>query len=135
MLSILVAKAENTKNYYSDNSHACCFWIKILTGSQWGFLTHVFSMPKLKDKFTLSKSSQIISLRFKKNKLWVNLSNLMSHQVSHDYSADKSLTDYKFCDIFSSREAIHKRYNENHICIFQYSSNHIKNKRKLVIVI
>ena len=57
-------------------------------------------MPKLKDKFTLSKSSQIISLRFKKNKLWVNLSNLMSHQVSHDYSADKSLTDYKFCDIF-----------------------------------
>ena len=63
-------------------------------------------MPKLKDKFTLSKSSQIISLRFKKNKLWVNLSNLMSHQVSHDYSADKSLTDYEFCDFFFLEEKL-----------------------------
>lgn len=73
--------------------------------------------------------------KIKKNKLWVNLSNLMRHQLSHYCSADKSLTDYEFCDFFSSREAIHKRYNESHICTFQYSNSHIKNKRKLMIVI
>lgn len=83
----------------------------------------------------VKKQSNHISKIKKKNKLWGNLSNLMSHQVSHYYSADKSLTDYEFCDFFPSREAIHKRYNENHICTFQYSSSHIKNKRKLVIVI
>lgn len=38
------------------------------------------------------------------------------------------------CAAFSSRVAVQKKYNENHICIFQYS-NHIKNEKKLVILI
>lgn len=129
------SRSWNTKNYYSDNSHACCFWIKILTGSQWCFLTHVFSMPKLKDKFTFSKGSQIISLRLKKiNFGWI-YHILWVIRWSITIVLIKVWLIRSFEIFFSSREGIHKRYNESHICIFQYSSSHIKNKRKLVVVI
>lgn len=46
------------------NTHAYCFWIKILTNSQWCFLTCVFPMPKLIEKFSLLKKkiSEMMSI-------------------------------------------------------------------------